>query len=95
MQGRHELREALTKKLKKENKIDVSPDEIVITCGSKEALLLSMLTVIDKGQNVIIPDPGYVAYRPIVQLIDGIPKHLHLREEDGFAIHPEQLKKTD
>jgi aminotransferase len=93
LQGRHELREALTKKLKKENKIDVSPDEIVITCGSKEALLLSMLTVIDKGQNVIIPDPGYVAYRPIVQLIDGIPKHLHLREEDGFAIHPEQLKK--
>ena len=88
MQGRKELREALAKKLKKENKIEVNEDEIIVTCGSKEAILLAALTFIDPGEEAIIPDPGYIGYRPIVELIGGKGVSLQLKEEDKFVYYP-------
>ncbi len=94
LQGRHELREELVKKMKKDNKINVGPEQIVVTCGSKEAILLSILALVNPGEEVIIPDPGYVAYRPIVELIGGVAKSLPLKEYDGFEIHPEILKNS-
>ncbi|MEK6909728.1 MAG: pyridoxal phosphate-dependent aminotransferase [Candidatus Aenigmatarchaeota archaeon] len=94
LQGRHELREELAKKLKKENRIDANPEKIVITCGSKEAILLSILALVNPKEEVVVPDPGYIAYRPIVELIDGVAKSLPLKEEDGFEIHPDILKKS-
>lgn len=93
LQGKKELREALAKKLKKDNKIDANPEEIIITCGSKEAVLLTMATVADKGDEIIVPDPGYIAYRPIASMLDCVPLSLHLREDDKFEIHPERLEK--
>ena len=93
LQGRHELREELVKKLKKDNKIHVNPEQIVITCGSKEAILLSVLALINPGEEAVVPDPGYVAYRPIVELIGGVAKSLPLREEGRFEVHPDVLKK--
>jgi len=93
MQGRLELRKALVKKLKKENKINANEDEIIVTCGSKEAILLSVLTLVDPGEEVIIPDPGYIGYRPIVELIGGKAVALKLKEGDNFEYHPENLEK--
>jgi len=94
LQGRHELREQIAKKLKKENKIDASPDEIIVTCGSKEAILLSCLVSLDAGDEAIVPDPGYIAYRPITKMIDASPVSLPLHESDNFEIHPDKLKKA-
>ncbi|MBI1979075.1 MAG: pyridoxal phosphate-dependent aminotransferase [Candidatus Aenigmarchaeota archaeon] len=94
LQGRLELREELVKKLKKDNGIHANPDEIIVTCGSKEAILLTVLSLVNPKEEVVIPDPGYIAYRPIVELIGGIAKSLPLREEDGFEVHPEILKKS-
>ena len=93
LQGRHELREELVKKLKKDNKLNVNPDNIIITCGSKEAILLSVMTIVNPKEETIIPDPGYLAYRPIVEMFDGVAKSLSLKEEDNFEVHPELLKK--
>lgn len=93
LQGRHELREELAKKLNKENKMDVSPENIIITCGSKEAILLSVMTMMDPKEQVIVPDPGYIAYRPIVEMLNGTAVSLPLREQDNFQVHPEYLKK--
>lgn len=93
LQGRHELREELVKKLKKENKIDVDSEEIIICCGSKEAILLSNLVTLDAGDEAIVPDPGYVAYRPIAEMIGASAVSLPLHQEDNFEIHPEVLKK--
>jgi len=94
LQGRHELREELVKKLKKDNKINVNSEQIIITCGSKEAILLSILALVNPKEEVIVPDPGYIAYRPIVELINSIAKSLPLRESDNFEVHPEILKKS-
>ncbi|MEM5806034.1 MAG: aminotransferase class I/II-fold pyridoxal phosphate-dependent enzyme, partial [Candidatus Aenigmatarchaeota archaeon] len=93
LQGRHELREELVKKLKKDNKIDVTPEEIIITCGSKEAILLSVMTLVNPKEEVIIPDPGYIAYRPIVEMFNSVAKSLPLNEDDQFEVHPEILEK--
>jgi len=93
LQGRHELREALVKKLKKENKIDARPEEIIICCGSKEAILLSSLVTLDAGDKAIVPDPGYFAFRPIIETIDAKSVSLPLHENDNFEIHPENLEK--
>ena len=94
LQGRLDLREAIAKKVKKENKIEATPEEVIVTCGSKEAILLAMLSTADPGDEVIIPDPGYVAYRPIAKTINAIPVSLHLRENDEFNISAEMLKKV-
>ena len=93
MQGRHELREALAEKLKKENKIDADPEEIIVCCGSKEAILLSSLVALDAGDEAIIPDPGYLAFRPIVEAVDAKAVSVNLHESDNFEVHPENLKK--
>jgi aminotransferase len=93
LQGRHELREMIAKKLKKENKIDASPEEIIVCCGSKEAILLSTLVTLDEGNESIVPDPGYIAYRPIVEMIGAKAVSLPLHEKDNFEVHPEILSK--
>jgi aminotransferase len=93
LQGKKELREAVVRKVKRDNKIDAGPEEVIITCGSKEAILLSMMTFIDPYDEVVVPDPSYVAYRPIVRAINGIPVSLPLKEENNFEIDAEALEK--
>jgi aminotransferase len=92
-QGRLELRKAITRKVKKENKIDATEEEVIVTSGSKEAILLAMLSVLDPGDEVVVPDPGYVAYKPIAKMIGAFPVPLQLKEEEGFDISVERLKK--
>lgn len=93
-QGRLDLREALAKKLKKENKIDVEPNQIAVTCGSQEAIFLALASLVDPGESVLIPDPGFLAYRPCVELLNGSGESIELREEEGFQITAESIRKT-
>jgi len=93
MEGRSELREALAKKLKKENKIDVGPDQIFVTCGSKEALFISMAALLNPGEGAIIPDPSYLAYIPIVDSLNGFPISVQLREENGFEYDVDEVAR--
>jgi aminotransferase len=93
LQGKKELREAVVKKLRKDNKIDADPEEVIVTCGSKEAIFLSMMTFLDPGDEAVVPDPSYVAYRPIVKTLDGIPVSLPLKEENNFEIETDVLEK--
>ena len=54
--------------------LQLTPEQVVITAGSQEALYLALLTLIDEGDEVLIPDPGFVAYPTIVRMAGGIPK---------------------
>ena len=94
-QGRPELIEEIGKKLKKENKINLSDPQkqVIVTCGSTEALLLSYMTVTDVTEEIIVPNPGFLAYKPGVEFIDGVPVDLNLNEEDGFQVNPDELTK--
>jgi len=92
LQGKIELREAVAKKLRKENKMDVNAEDVIVTCGSKEALLLAFLVSIDAGDEVIIPNPTYLAYSPMVRMLEGIAVPVQLREENNFELIVDDLK---
>ncbi len=91
--GRTDTKETIAKKLRKDNRINVSPDEIVVTCGSQEALFLATLSLIDPGEKMIVPDPGFLAYIPMLETVTGVPVSIPLREENGFEFDPDELEK--
>jgi len=92
MQGKKELREAIAEKLRKENKIDVTPKQVLVTCGSKEAILLSIMAFVDPGEEAFIPNPGYIAYRPIVEVMGGRAVSIPLLEQNNFEVNLEDIK---
>lgn len=92
-QGRLDLRETIAKKLKKDNKINVSPDEIIVTCGSQEALFLATLALVDPGEKIIVPNPGFLAYIPMVESVTGTQLSIPLLEEDGFELDPDKVEE--
>jgi aminotransferase len=89
------LREAIARKLKKENKItlDDPMHEICVTAGSTEALLMGLLSVVDAGEEVLVPNPSFLAYTPMVDLVTGNAVPYNLSSKDGFQIHPEELEQ--
>ncbi|MFC1899279.1 aminotransferase class I/II-fold pyridoxal phosphate-dependent enzyme [Chloroflexota bacterium] len=85
--GMPELRKELSNHLKNKYGIEYNPEnELLITVGVSEALDLSMRTLIDPGDEVIIPDPCYVAYKPCITLAGGNPVSVATCEEDNFEI---------
>ncbi|HLC58918.1 MAG TPA: pyridoxal phosphate-dependent aminotransferase [archaeon] len=91
--GKKRLREAIAEKFKKENKMDISPDEVMVSSGSKEAILLSIAAVLNHGDQCIIPNPGYLGYLPIINFLGGEAVSVRLKEEDDFEVNPDELKK--
>ncbi len=92
--GLTEVKEAFAKKLKKENRISVDPeDQIIVTVGAKEALLLSILSLVDPGESVLVPNPGYLAYIPIIDTVNGKPISVHLKPENNWEFDLDSLKK--
>jgi len=93
-QGRKELLKELAKKLKKENKISVNESQIIVTCGSQEAIFLAFASLVDPGESVLIPDPGFLSYRPCIELLNGSVSEVQLKKENGFQISYEQLENA-
>jgi aminotransferase len=89
------LREMIARKLKKENHIylDDPMNEICVTAGSTEALLMGLLSVVDAGEEVLTPNPAFLAYTPMVDMVTGEPVPYKLSDKDGFQIHPEELEE--
>jgi len=92
-QGNIELREAICKKLKKDNKIKADPDNILVTCGSQEAIFVAMLTSLDVADQIIVPNPSYLVYVPAIELVNGVPIFLELKEEENWRIDVDKLRK--
>jgi len=91
--GRFELRKAIAKKLKKDNKINVKPNEVIVTCGSQESLFLATLALLDPGEKMLVPNPGFLAYIPMVETVTGVPVSVPMLEEDGFEYNPDTINK--
>lgn len=86
-----ELKEAVCKKLKEDNGLDYEPSQIVISTGAKQALFNSLTTIVNPGDEVIIPAPYWVSYEELVKMVNGTPVIVHTKEENGFKISKEQL----
>lgn len=82
-EGLLELREAAARKLKRENRIEADPEtEILITDGGFGAVFAAIQSLVDLGDEVLVPDPAWPRYFQNVLLAGGIPKRMFLREED-------------
>ncbi len=92
--GRSDLKREIVKKLKRENKITYNSNDISVTCGSNEALVLALLALIDPGEEVLVPDPSFLAYRPMVQMLNGYPVSVPLTQENEFNLTKESLQNA-
>ncbi|MCA1593892.1 MAG: aminotransferase class I/II-fold pyridoxal phosphate-dependent enzyme [Acidobacteria bacterium] len=73
--------------------LGATPDQVVITAGSQEALYLALLTLVDEGDEVLLPDPGFVAYPTIVRMAGGHPKFYNLPAAGGFAFDRDEFRR--
>jgi aminotransferase len=92
-QGMIELREAIVKKLARENNIKTESENVVVTCGSQEGIFSALLTAVDPTEQVLVPSPGYVGYVPAIDLVSATPVFVPLSAENGFELNPDVLKR--
>ncbi len=88
------FRQAICDKLKRENGLDYTPDQITVNCGGKGTLYNLIIATVDEGDEVVIPAPYWVSYPDMVRLAGGTPVFVTGREENGFKITPEDLEKA-
>jgi len=94
--GLLELREEICNYVKKFN-LSYTPDEVLVTVGGSEAIDLAMRTILNPGDEVIIPEPSFVCYKPCTVLAGGVPVTIETKAENGFKLTKEELieKITD
>lgn len=92
--GMIELRKQIAKFLKQRFGLVYDPEEeILITVGVSEGLDLAMRAMLNPGDSVIVPEPVYVSYAPVVSLAYGRPIQMFTSPKDGFKITPQQIEK--
>src|SRR3979409_1958225 len=90
--GYLDLREAICKKLKRDNNLEYKPENIVVSTGAKQSLANAVLALVDEGDEVIIPTPYWVTYSELVKIARGKVVEVHTSLESGFKITPAQLE---
>lgn len=88
------LREEISKYLKNSFKVDFGADDIIITVGASEAIDLSLRAVVDVGDEILIPDPSYVSYKPCVELSGGVPVSVPCSGDNGFKLTAQALESV-
>ncbi len=88
------LREEISLYLKENFKVNFSADDIIITVGASEAIDLAFRAIINEGDEVLVPDPSYVSYKPCVELLGGKAVSVACSGENGFKLTPEELEKV-
>ena len=90
--GYAELRQAVAEKLKRDNNLDYTADQIVVSTGAKQAIMNALLCLVNPGDEVIIPTPYWVSYDQMVSLAEG--KHVFIEAgiENDFKITAQQLE---
>ncbi len=92
--GFEDLRQGISAKFKRENNLDYSTNEIVVSTGAKQSLINVIMALVDPGDEVIVPAPYWVSYVEQIGLMDGIPVVLPTSLETQFKISPSQLKEA-
>jgi aspartate/methionine/tyrosine aminotransferase len=73
--------------------LGLAPEQVVVTSGSQEALYLALMTLVDEGDEVLIPDPGFVAYPTVVRMAGGTPKFYRTPAARDFAFDAEEFRR--
>lgn len=87
------LRAAIARKLERENGLDYTAEEIIVTAGAQEAVMLCMLALIDDGDEVLLPTPRFMTYDHAVEMCGGVPVAVPSSEATDFAMIPAEIEK--
>ncbi len=90
--GYADLREAISKKFKRDNNLDYKPEQIVVSTGGKQAIYQVVQCLVNPGDEVIIPTPFWVSYKEIVRVAGGVPVYVKTSIENDFKVTPAQLE---
>jgi len=89
-----ELRQAISEKVSREIGIDVDPNrEVIVMPGAKPGLFTGILSVVNPGEEVLVPDPAFPIYRSVVEFIGAVAVSIPLKEEKNFRIDPEDVRR--
>ncbi len=89
-----DLKKAICKKFKRDNNLDYDTDQIVVSTGAKQSIANVCMSLVNKGDEVVIPTPYWVSYSAMVSLADGIPVFVHPDEDANYKVTAEQLKSA-
>ncbi|MFR5667702.1 MAG: pyridoxal phosphate-dependent aminotransferase [Enterocloster bolteae] len=89
--GTTELREAVAEKLNRENGLDYRASEILISVGLSEAVFDVLCTILDEGDEILVPDPVWMNYINVPRMLGAVPVLYSLREDNGFQIDLQEL----
>jgi len=92
--GFPDLRKAISEKFKRENNLNFAPEQIVVSTGAKQSIANVVLSVIDPGDEVIVPAPYWVSYVQIIQLAGGIPVFIPTTVDTDFKPTIDQIQKV-
>ncbi len=92
--GLIELREAICHKLKRDNQLDFTPNQIVVSTGAKQSIANVCLSLLNNGDEVLLPAPYWVSYYELVKLGEATPIVIESDIDNDFKISPEQLEKA-
>ncbi len=90
--GLPELRQTIADYVSRSRNIEISPDEIVVVPGGKPIIFYAMLSLIDHGNEVIYPNPGFPIYESMINYVGGTAIPIPLREERDFSVDPGELE---
>jgi aspartate aminotransferase len=92
--GYADLKTAISKKFERDNALNYSEDQIVVSTGAKQSLANVAMVLLNPGDEVILPAPYWVSYRDIVKLAEGVPVEVPTSIESDFKITPDQLREA-
>ena len=91
--GYIELREEISKKFKKDNGIDADPDNIIVTVGASEGLFMCAQAFIEKGDEILLPNPSFLSYEACIKLADGTIVPVDCKMENEFKLKAEDVEE--
>jgi aspartate aminotransferase len=92
--GLPELRSSISAKFKRDNHLEYTPDQIVVSTGAKQSLANVCLSLLDPQDEVLLPCPYWVSYAEIIKLAEGVPVEIKSTIESDFKITPSQLEAS-
>ena len=90
--GTMELRQAIADKLKRENDVDYKATEILVTAGLSEAVFAVLATILEEGDELLVPDPVWLNYINVPNLLNAVPVTYELKEENGYQLDLNEIR---
>ncbi len=91
--GLPELRGAIAAHIEKTRGIPVAPDEVVVTPGAKPIMFFAIMALVNRGDEVVYPNPGFPIYESVINFVGGVPVPIPLLEETGFGFDLRELER--